>query len=295
MRGHNLAYFLREGIKSIFLHGFMSFAAICIIVACLLIIGSFSLISYNVSLAIDNAEQQNEIVAFVDDTLSDEEAKDIESSIRAVPNVQDVIFVSRDQAFEEYSTELGEDSFLLDGLEDESVLRHRYRIFLNDIELMQETADNIENVPGIDKVNASLEISEGIISVRNVVRIVSYILAVILFCISVFIISNTVKLATFNRREEIAIMKMVGATNAFIRWPFIIEGFLLGVVGGAIAFFCQWGIYDYAAVKVHEYMQILNPVEFTDVYIPVLAIFLGAGFLVGVFGSVVTIRKFLKV
>lgn len=295
MKSYDLAYFLREGVKSIFLHGFMSFAAISVIVACLIIIGSFMLLAMNVNMIIDEAEDSNEIIAFIDETLSEAEARSVGSKINAVENVASSIFVSNTEAFTEYSKELGDDSYLLEGLDGTTLLRHRFRIYVEDISRTQAAVQNIEKISGISKVKASYEVSEGIVSLRNVVNAVSYILAAVLIGISIFIISNTVKLTTFDRREEIAIMKMVGATNAFIRWPFVFEGFLLGLSGGALAFFCQWGIYRYATVKIVENMQMLHLLNFKSIAAPMLSVFLIVGFLIGVGGSVLTIRKFMRV
>jgi cell division transport system permease protein len=182
MSRFNLFYFIKEGIKSIFLHGLMSFAAVAVIVACLLITGSFALIAYNIDAVINKVESSNEMLAFVDESLTDDQAKALSSEIRQIPNVADCVFISRDEALSNYSQELGADSVLLEGLEDEKVLRHRYRIILTDNSLMQETAARIQAIDGIAKVNADLEISESINSIKNAVHIVSYILRG--FCLS---------------------------------------------------------------------------------------------------------------
>lgn len=295
MKGYDFLYFLREGVKSIFLHGFMSFAAVSVILACLIIIGSFMLLTMNVSMVISEAETSTEMVAFVDETLSLSEAKSIGSKINRIENVSKSEFVSSEQAFKEYARELGEDSYLLEGLEGELILRHRYRVYIEDVSLTSETAEKIRKIPGIAKVNASLEISQGIMNMKKVVSAVTYILAAILAGVSVFIISNTVKLTTFDRREEIAIMKMVGATNAFIRWPFVFEGFILGTLGGALAFAGQWAIYDYAVRKISETLSVINLINFQSIALPVFILFVIAGFLVGIGGSVLTIRKFMRV
>ena len=178
-----------------------------------------------------------------------------------------------------------------------SVLRNRYVIYLNDLSLMSDTKADIESVSGIADVAASLELSQGFITVRNVVSIVSAILIVILFVISIFIMQNTIKLATFARREEIGIMKMVGAGNYFIRCPFVIEGLVLGLLGGAIAFFLQWGIYRGVIGKIMSgaIANLISTLPFAQLMYPLLGIFLAIGVLVGVFGSNMAIRNYLKV
>ena len=188
---------------------------------------------------------------------------------------------------------------LFEGI-DETTFRARYVIYLDDISLMQETQTQIGQVTGIDDVNAPIEISKGMVTFRNVVAAVSIILIVILFIVAVFIMSNTIKLTTFGRREEIAIMKMVGATNSFIRTPFVIEGLTLGVLGAAIAFGLQWGIYTLITEKIMgtiagKFINVLTVMPFTDLALDVGLVFLGVGVVVGAFGGAIAIRNYLKV
>lgn len=299
MRGHNFLYFLKEGVKGIFVHGFMSFAAVSVIVACLIITGTFSLLVLNVNVLIDRAQEANEILAFVDETLSDTEALALVNKIYQVENVESAEFVTRDEALADYYSQLGEDAeSLLVGISGED-LRHRYRVKLVDLELTDETAEAIDNISGIGSVSYSVELGDATLSMQSVIRVVSFVLAAILFFVSMFMIANTVKLATSDRREEIGIMKIVGATNSFIRWPFVVQGSLLGIFGGAVAYFAQWGIYDYACKLVVERAGIgilaEDLISFSSIAMPMLVIFLAAGFLVGVFGGVLTIRKFMRV
>ena len=295
MRGNRLGYLIKEGIKSIFTHGFMSFASVTIIVACLIIMGSFSLLAINVDNIITKLEQQNEILAFVDETLTEEEARELQPRIEAIPNVSSVRFVTRDEAMTSFVEEFDNQSMFSDV--DSSVFRHRYVIYLDDIALMETTADAIREVRGIARVNALLEISRGFIAVRNVVTVVCLILIAILFVVSIFIMSNTIKLATFGRKEEIAIMKMVGASNFFIRCPFVVEGLVLGLLGGGIAFFLQWGIYALVSEKTAASLigTFITVVPFASLATPLVAVFLAVGLVVGIFGSNIAIRNYLKV
>lgn len=295
MKLNRFGYLFKEGVKSIFTHGFVSFASITIIVACLIIMGSFSLLAVNVDSIITDLEQENEILAFVDETLSDEEALDIQLRLEAISNVREVQFVTREEAMDNFVAQYDDESMFSDV--DASVLRHRYVIFLDDIALMESTAEEIENVAGIADVNAHLEISRGFITVRNIVTAISLVLIVILFVVSVFIMANTIKLATFGRKEEIAIMKMVGASNFFIRCPFVIEGLVLGLVGSAVAFFAQWGIYSFICEKVMSGIaaNFVSVVPFVDLLWPLAIVFVAIGLIVGAFGSSIAIRNYLKV
>jgi len=207
--------------------------------------------------------------------------------------VEDLTFVSRAEILQNWLETHGEEYF--EGV-DEAVFRHRFLIDLEDIAYMSETMGRLEQIPGIEEVHAPTDIADWFVALRNIMAGVFIAIVGVLFVISVFIISNTIKLATFDRREEIAIMRMVGATNWFIRWPFIFQGFILGLTGAAIAFGLQWGIYG---VLTDQIMRLggnmVQIVSFAEVAEYMIIIFMGTGFLVGTLGSVIAIRNYLKV
>ena len=162
---------------------------------------------------------------------------------------------------------------------------------------MADTKAELEAIPGIAKVNAHIEYADRFVRVRNIVSVVSLILTVILVFVSFFIMSNTIKLTTYGRREEIAIMKMVGATNGFIRTPFIIEGLILGILGGLFGFLAVWGIYTLLNSSLLDTLtgSFLSLVPFRTIMFPLLGAYIGIGILIGVFGGVNAIRNYLKV
>ena len=291
---NRFCYLLKQGVKNIFTHGFMSFASITIIIACLLIMGSFSLLTLNIDAMIDEMQNQNNVLAYIDESLSESEARALERKILAVDNVATAEFVTREEAMENFESDYDENLF--ENI-DPTVFRHRFVITLDDLSLMKETQAALRNVKGVASVTAHVDYAEKFISFRNIVSIVSLILIVILIIVSLFIMTNTIKLATFGRREEIAIMKMVGATNAFIRLPFVIEGLVLGAVGGGIAYLLQWGLYSVLTDKIMSGMAsgIIDVLPFSAVALPVLIVFLAVGILVGVFGGLNAIRNYLKV
>ena len=294
MRLNNLGYLIKEGFKGIFKHGFMSFASVTIIMACLIIMGVFTLLGLNINRVIADLEAQNEIVAFVDDSYTTEDAQKVGDFLLQVENVAAVEFISRGEAMNTFKKDY--EQGLFDEI-DETVFRDRYVVHVQDIELTAQTRDKLESVEGVAKVNAHLQYAEGFIKVRNIVNLISAVLVTILAIISVFIMSNTIKLATFNRREEIAIMKMVGATNMFIRLPFIIEGLLLGILGGGLAFGSVWGLYELTCSKlVGGFIGgLMDIVPFSVVMLPLLIVFMGIGIFVGAFGGNIAIRDYLKV
>ena len=295
MKKNNIGYLLREGIRGIFLHGFMSFAAIWVTVACLIIMGTFGLVLYNLNEMIVELEQENEMLVYIDETYSEAEAKSVGSQINQIANVHNAQFVSREQAVVNFVDEM-EDEDLFAGL-NPSTFRDRFVITLEDNSKMRETEAAIRSIEGVADVSVHYEIQEGFQTVQRILNIASVIIIAVLLVVSMLIISNTVKLAMYDRKEEIAIMKMVGATNGFIRWPFVVEGFILGILASAIAFFLEWGLYNLLQTQISavDSLDLITVVPFVEV-IEIVAIgYAVIGFLVGVFGRLLSIRKFLKV
>lgn len=273
----------------------MSFAAVCMIICCLLIMGSFSLVAVNLDNMLGDFEKQNEFLAYIDETYTEEQARALEEQILAIPNVASAEFMSRGQAKEEFAAKQ-EETELFESLPD-TVLRDRFRIHVNDLNQLRQTVEQVKGITGVAETSAAYEVAEGFTVVRNVASGVAVILVAILLLVSLFIITNTIKLATFNRREEIAIMKMCGATNGFVRWPFVFEGLILGLVGALLAYLIQWGVYTLIgkAINASDTMQLITILPFEQMAMMVLGVFLGTGFVIGVGGSLMAIRKFLQV
>ena len=286
---------MKEGIRGIFLHGFMSFAAVCVTVACLLIVGSFSSLMYNVNIIVEDLNKTNEVLVIIDENLPDAEAKSVGTHINQIANVQNSRFVSREEALENFIAEHQNDN-AFSGVEAED-LRHRYVVTLMDNALIKETVAQIEAIPGVVKISAEFELAEGFVTIQNILRIAFYAINAVLLVVSLLIISNTVKLAMYDRRDEIAIMKMVGATNGFIRLPFVVEGFTLGMIGAVLAFGLEWLMYDSltAQIAAVDRLKLFTFVPFTDLLWPMIATFAAAGLFVGVVGSWTSIRKFMDV
>ena len=295
MAKHDIGYFAHEGLSNMFSHGFMSFAAVGITVACLLIMGTFTLVAVNANELLRDLEQENEILAYVDDSYTETQAKALQKKLEAVPNVASAVYISKAQAMEDFVAQYPDEDMFQDL--DPEILRDRYAIKITDLEQIRQTKEAVQSIPGIARVNAYEEIAGGFITVRNVATVICVALIAILFVVSVFIISNTIKLTTFDRRDEIAIMRMVGATNGFIRWPFVYEGFMMGLLGAVIAFFSQWGLYEAVTrgVDNNDTLQLIHVIPFQELWVPVAVVFAIAGILIGVGGSLSAIRKFLQV
>ncbi|MDD6160455.1 MAG: permease-like cell division protein FtsX [Oscillospiraceae bacterium] len=278
-----------------FSHGLMSFAAVCMIVACLIIMGSFALVAVNADNMLGKLESENEFLAYIDEEYNEAQIEALMNRVRNTPNVAEVTFVSREEAKEAYLAGREQDG-LYATLPDE-VFRDRLAIRVQDLSLFNQTVNAVDRLEGVVKHRAEGEVAEGFVAVRNVATALATILVVILACVSLFIIANTIRLATFARREEIAIMKMCGATNGFVRWPFVVEGLLLGIFGAVIAFFLEWLIYSlvYRAVVQSGVNTLFTVIPFKPILPRILGAFVLGGVLIGAGGSGFAIRRFLRV
>ena len=295
MKLNNFGYLLKEGFRGIFLHGFMSFAAVCVTVACLVIVGSFSALAYNLDEMVKELNQTSEILVYIDADLSDAEARSIGTKINLLDNVLQATFVSREEALEDFIADHDGDS-AFSGVQA-SDLRHRYVVTLEDNTKMEQTDAQLKQLPGVAKTNAAYELAKGFSTIQDVLHMVSAAIIAVLLVVSLLIISNTVKLAMYDRKDEIAIMKMVGATNGFIRLPFVVEGFTLGMMGAILAFGLEWVGYDALIQKIAavDALQLFNFVSFQELLIPMVVVFAAAGMFVGIVGSWTSIRKFMNV
>ena len=297
MKMNNLGYLLKEGVRSIFSHGLMSFASVCVTVACLLIVGTFSILMYNLNIMVEDMNQTNEVICYVSSDYTDAEAKSVHSKINMIENVYQATYVSREDALTNFVSGYGtDDGTYFAGVAAED-LRHRVVVVLEDNARMKETVALLEQVEGVEEIAAEYELAEGFTTISNVVSLISTGIIAILLAVSLLIISNTVKLAMYDRKNEIAIMKMVGATNGFIRFPFIVQGFFLGILGAGLAFGAEWVLYDALVTNIQgmDSMGLFNFVPFRELLMPMVITFSAAGLFVGVFGSISAIRKFMDV
>ena len=289
-----IGYYMREGTRGVFAHGLSSLLTVIIILACLLIMGICALIALNVSHVVSDLESQNPIMAFVQEDLSDQSARDLETALRAVPNVRDVQFISREDAMDSFLSKLRESS-LFDRL-DASVFRHRYIVYLDNVEIMARTQQDIANIPGIAWVNAHLGISTSFAAARRVVNMISAALIVILFIICMAIMSSALRVTAYERRKEVSLVKMIGATNSFVQWPLTIEGIYLGLAGSLFAYLVQWALYSLFEVKLMSSgLAFLSVIPFRELAIPLLAAFLLLVLLAAVLGSRIAIRNYIRI
>ena len=294
-QGFNIGYFFKEGFLSVFSHGLMSFAAVCMIVACLIIMGSFSLLAMNVDKNLKQLEDENEFLAYIDESYTEYEINKLSEQVRALDNVASVKFIAKEEAKAAY-LEGHEGDGLYANIPDD-VFRDRLSIHVVDLSRFTETVEAVKALPGVAGHRAEGELAEGFVAVRNAVTAVAWVLIAILAAVSLFIIANTIRLATFARRAEIAIMKMCGATDGFIRGPFVVEGLILGLMGAVVAFVIQWAVYAAVcrAFVNSGAVTLFHLMEFREIWGRVLSVFLLSGAGIGAVGSGFAIRRFLQV
>lgn len=294
MKINNFFYLIKEGVRGVFRHSFMSFAAVFVTVACLLIIGSFVALTYNLSLIVQELNQTHQVMVYVDENLTDDEARSISTDINELPNIERADYISREEALEKYAQQHSETG-VFEGV-DVKTFRHRLEVYLEDNRLLEQSKEELLQVPGVVKVRAAEEVARIFVMVEDVLQMLSTAITVALLFVCLMIISNTVKLAMAARRDEIAIMKMVGATNGFIRLPFVVQGFLLGMVGAGIAFGLEWLVYNGLVSKLTQMGagELLTMAEFTTLLPVMITLFAGAGTFVGLVGSFSSIRKYMR-
>lgn len=295
MRVNNVMYLIKEGIKSIFVHGFMSFAAICVTVACLLIVGMFAGVMYNVNIMVAELNKTNEILVYIDESLTESEARSVGTDINMVDNILRAEFVTREQALEDFIAKHEGDA-AFNGVVPET-FRHRFVVVLEDNGLMRQSVEDLRQVNGVSEVKAYYEVAEGFAMIQDILEVIFVVALAVLLVVSLLIISNTVKISMYGRREEIGIMKMVGATNGFIRLPYVVQGFLLGMIGAGLAFALDWWAYDAMVSWIcsQDTLQLLTFVPFRQLLPVMIATFTAAGLFVGMVGSWTSIRKFMNV
>lgn len=292
---NSLRYYFSQAFQSVFKNKLMVFISITTIIFCLLLLGLAIIFGVNLKYISNQLEAQFEVHAFVDLSYTQEQAKSLESKIASVPHVKTAKFSTKEEALESLRGMMDSSDALI-GLEEDNPLQFSYKITLDNIRNASSVAEALKKIDGITNVSNRTDILNGITSFTSIAGHISLAGMIIFAIVAVFIISNTIRLAVMSRKREISIMKSVGATNGFIRSPFIIEGIVVGVIGGIISFIpvyfgyngvLSWwsGIFSFGMFKL---------VPLSDILILLLSVFLLAGCLIGAAGSMFAVRKYLK-
>ncbi len=295
MKGSSLKYLTREGFRNVWVNRMMSLASVAVLMACLIIIGIGAMAYFNINSLLNIVESQNIVMVYVSDEADDLATSQLKLSIESMDNVASCEFVPKEDAFQHQVELMGGDSALFDGFET-SPLPDAYKVTVQDLSKFSETVTTIKALDNVYSVRENSDLATKLVSIRRAVTIVSAGLVLMLFLVALFIISNTIRITMFSRKLEINIMKAVGATNSFIRWPFMIEGVLLGIISSIVSILLLWGLYE---LIIYAFSSVLTLLGFS--FVPFLsyvwyifAAFLAIGIITGSFGSMVSMSKYLK-
>ncbi len=292
MKGASLGYLTKEGFRNVWVNRLMSLASITVLMACLVIIGLGSMLFFNINELLNKIESQNVIMVYIEDGTSDAQIEQLNQDIYALGNIQDCIFVSKEEAFENSKAEMGEDAALLEGMENP--MPDGYKVVVQDMTLFKETVAGLNKLDYIETVRENSDIADKLIDIRQAVTIVIAGMVILLFIVSLFIIANTIRITMFSRKLEISIMKAVGATNWFIRWPFMIEGIVIGIISSLVSFGVLAGLYEGVAYVFKDMLELFEPVAFGQYAGYIFLIFAVIGMFTGSVGSLISMGKYLR-
>ena len=295
MKGTSLKYLTHEGFRNVWVNRLMSLASVTVLMACLIIMGAGIMIYFNINNVVDKVQSQNVVMVYVADDASEDETTQIGTSLKGISNVESCEFVPKEVAFQEQIQSMGGDAALFEGF-DEIPLPDAYKVTVKDLSQFENTVSQIKQINKVDSVRENSDLASKLLSLRHAVSIVSVGLVVMLFLVALFIISNTIRITMFSRKLEISIMKAVGATNWFIRWPFMIECMILGTISGIVSLGVLWGLYAVAEKVFAQTLSLIgfSLVPFSEYWWQILLVFVAIGLFTGGFGSLVSMAKYLK-
>lgn len=302
MRISSIAYCLKQGLKNIWRNKMFSLASIATMSACIFLFGIFFCVVENFQYMVKEAEKSVAVTVFFDEGLSEEEIQNIGERIKERDEVREAVFVSAEESWEQYKEIYFKDNpQLADGFADDNPLANQahYEIYLTDVEQQQNLVDWLSSVDGVRKINQSAQVADILTNFNMLIGYISIAVIILLLCVSVFLISNTVTIGITVRKEEIAIMKLIGATNAFVRAPFVVEGILIGIIGAsfplALLYYLYTQLVTFMEEKFNALTGLLEFLPVGDMFRILLPVGLALGVGIGFFGSFFTIRKHLKV
>ena len=301
MKASGIKYLIGQGVDNIWKNRMMAFASFCVLLVSLLLVGISVLAYFNINSIIGGIEKKNEVIVYLDDGTTDEQIEQIGSDLRRLPNVSDVSFYSKEEAYESLKQSMADYDVLFESLGDDNPLVDAYRMKVDDIDRIAETIEQIRMFGHIYSIRAPYDFVNILVQLRKILTWVMGAIILAMIIVSMVIISNTTKTSVYSRREEIKIMKYVGATDAFIRFPFFVEGMITGFFAGVLALAVTWAVYNAVVNTLQNQSALLsiigmgNIIQFTEIYLPVGASYICGGALIGALGSAVSTRKYINV
>lgn len=298
MTGASLKYLIKEGFRNTWTNRMMSIASICVLMSCLVLIGSASMMFLNIDSLLGKIEEENVIMVYISKGTTDEEIANMENEIKACGNIKQVEFVSKEDAWaEQLSTMEDAQAEFFTQISSDIPLPDAYKVTVENLDQFNDTVSKLKQLQHIDTIRENQNLAKKLVAIRQGITVIAFVIIAVLFVISLFIISNTIKLTVYSRRLEISIMKSVGATNSFVRLPFVVEGMILGIVSGIISLGLVWGLYELAVNEFSDLLSTFNGLDFLkfqNYALPMLGIFIAIGVVTGVGGSLITMSKYLN-
>lgn len=300
MRTSNVTYLVKKGISSIWKNFLMSFASFCILMVSLLLVSCAALLMMNVNTIMGNIEDTNEITIYLKEDISDKQVEHIRTVLEKNQDITDVQYYSKEQALEDFRDNMAEYSELLDYL-DKNPMPETFLVRVKDLSKIRHVVNTISDIEGVEQTKAPYDFASVLLQIRNTFTLIGGAVLIALIVVSIVIVSNSIRTSVFARRNEISIMRYVGATSGFIKAPFFVEGMFIGILAGAAAWGLTWLIYDSvfalfsADLTVWQMFGFYGLTPFSDIMWYVLAINCAAGALLGAVGTVFSTGKYIKV
>lgn len=291
----NLFYYIKEAFKSLFRNGLMSLASISTVVLSMFMLGVFLCGVMNLNNLASNLESQVQVSIYLKEGLTTPQVMELGKELKALPNLKQLKFINKVQAMERFKERIGEDNQLIEALGTNNPLPSSYEVTLDNPQDVAKVAKWAATMPQVESTHYGKEIIEDLFKLTQVIRIGGIVLMVFLAGATLFIISNTIRLTVFARRKEIAIMKLVGATNSFIRWPFLLEGVFIGAIGSGIAIACLWQFYNFVLQEVTQSLTFLPIIGMYPFFYHLAGVIAAVGIIVGAIGSTISVKQYMKV
>ena len=295
MTGASLKYLIKEGFRNTWTNRMMSIASICVLMSCLVLIGSASMIFLNIDSLLGKIEEENVIMVYISDDSTPDDIANMQNEINACGNIKSVEFVSKESAWQEQLNTMEEaQAEFFTQISSDIPLPNAYKVTVENLDQFDETVSKLKQLQHVDTIRENKNLAKKLVALRQGITVVAIVIIAVLFLISVFIISNTIKLTVYSRRLEISIMKSVGATNGFVRVPFLVEGALIGCISGLISSGLVALAYNYVMKVISSLMSSFIPLPLSTVIPWTILAFVGAGILFGLVGGLISIGKYLN-
>ncbi|MBR2591044.1 MAG: permease-like cell division protein FtsX [Clostridia bacterium] len=294
---NSAGYLIKEGFRSVKINKLMTVASMGVLICCMLLMGCSVLVSANTTNLLSKIEEQNVIMVFMDDKATQDMTDAVKAEIEQMDYVKEVVFISKDEAWENQLKEMNDSQReFFENYADQSPLPDTLKVVVDDMTGFDSTVENLKKLDHVQNIRENSQLAQKLARVRQAVNIVCIAVVSLLFVVSVFIISNTVRISMFSRKLEISIMKSVGATDGFVRTPFIVEGIVIGLLSAGVAELLVWGIYELAMKELASMLTLFNTgfVPFSSLWWILLIAFVILGVATGVGGSFVSMNKYLK-